>query len=179
MKNIILLTMLAIPLSMPAFAADAGTEKNSAQVSQEEQNFDNRITQMQEQMTVMHAQMNQIRQTTDPQERQKLIQEHWNTMQKTRGLMDGMWGPGRRGGPGGPMMGGPGGPMMGGAGGPMMGGRGGPMMGGSGGPMMWNEYRRMSPEQMRRRQYMMDQYMGMQQQMMDQMMEHQGYMWKQ
>ncbi len=170
MKNILLITMLAIPLSMSAFAADAKTGKNSAQVSREEQNFDKRIAQMQEQMTVMHAQMDQIRQTTDPQERQKLIQNHWNTMQNARGMMDGMWGHGRMDGRGGPMMGGPGGPMMN--------GRGGPMMGGPSGPMMWNEYRHMSPEQMKQRQYMMDQYMGIQQQMMDQMMEHQGYMWQ-
>lgn len=167
MKNILLPMMLAITFSMPAFAADAKTEKNSAQASKEEQNFDDRIAQMQGQMAVMHAQMDQIRQTSDPKERQKLIQEHWDTMQKARGMMDGMWGPGRMGGPGGPMMGGG-----------MMGGRGGPMMGGRGGPMMWNDYRHMSPEQMKQRQYMMYQYMGMQQQMMDQMMEHQGYMWQ-
>jgi len=157
MKRIYILMMLIIPLSMLAFAADATTGKNSAQAGQEEQNFDNRIAQMQEQMTVMHAQMDQIRQTTDPQERQKLIDEHWDTMQKARGIMDGMWGPGWMGGRG---------PMM-----------GGPMMGGRGGPMMWNDYRRMNPEQLKQRQYMMDQYMGMQQLMIDQMMEHQGYMW--
>jgi hypothetical protein len=46
----------------------------------------------------MQVQMDQIRQTTDPQERQKLIQEQWNTMQKARGIMDGMWRPGRMGG---------------------------------------------------------------------------------
>ena len=150
MKKFLLLTMLAIPLSMPAFADEAKTEKNSAQVSQEEQNFENRIAQMQGQMALMHAQMDQIRQATDPKERQKLIQEHWDTMQKARGMMDGMWGPGR------------------------MGGRGGPMMGGQ---MMWKDFQSMSPEQLKQHQYMMDQYMGMQQQMMDQMMEHQGYMW--
>ncbi len=158
MKNILLITMLAIPLSMPAFADDAKTGKNPAQISREEQNFDNSVAQMQEQMTLMQAQMDQIRQTTDPHERQKLLEEHWNTMQNARGMMDGMWGPGRMGGP-------------------MMRGPGGPMMRGPGGPMIWNEYRRMSPDQLKQRQYMMDQYMGMQQQMIDQMMEHQGYMW--
>ncbi len=45
------------------------------------------------------------------------------------------------------------------------------------GPMMWGDYQRLTPEQLKQRQYMMDQYMGLQQQMMEQMMDQQGYMW--
>ncbi|MDE2431149.1 MAG: hypothetical protein KGM99_20700 [Burkholderiales bacterium] len=122
-------------------------------------------------MRTMHEQMAKIQQTQDPQERQKLLQEHWATMQSGMGLMRGMWGPGMMGGPGfrGGMMGG--GP---GSGPGMMGG--GPGMGWHG---MGRYYSRLTPEQMKQRQYMMDQYMGMQQQMMDNMLQHQNYMWGQ
>ena len=95
----------------------------------------------------MQEQMEKIRQTQDPQERQKLLQEHWVTMQSGMEMMQGMWGPGMMGCCGaGPMMGRPG----------MMGWRG-----------MGDYYSRLTPEQLKQRQYMMDQYMGMQQQMMD------------
>jgi hypothetical protein len=42
---------------------------------------------------------------------------------------------------------------------------------------MGGYYSKLTPEQMKQRQYMMDRYMGMQQRMMDHMMEHQHYMW--
>jgi len=52
---------------------------------------------------------------------------------------------------------------------------GGPgMMGWRG---MGGYYSKLTPEQMKQRQYMMDQYLGMQQQMMNQMMYQQNYMW--
>ena len=44
----------------------------------------------------MQAQMDRIRQTQDPQERQRLLQEHWTTMQNAMSR----W----HGGPGGMMM---------------------------------------------------------------------------
>lgn len=49
------------------------------------------------------------------------------------------------------------------------------------GPMMdWNGmspyYSKLTPEQLKQRQYMMEQYMGMQQNMMNQMMQ-QNYIW--
>lgn len=50
------------------------------------------------------------------------------------------------------------------------------MMGGGWGHMR-GYYSNLSPEQLRQRQYMMDQYMPMQQMMMDHMMRHQQYMW--
>lgn len=156
MKKILLLAMLALPVSMPTFAGDAQTGKKAAQVQPSDQDFDKRVAQMQEQMKQMQAQMDKIRQTQDPQERQKLLREHWTTMQNAQGMMYDMRGPG----------------MMGCCMGSNM--MGGHMMNG---PMMWGDYQRLSPEQLKQRQYMMDQYMGMQQQMMDQMMEHQGYMW--
>ena len=66
---------------------------------------DAQVAKMQELMTQMNDQMSKLRQTTDPAERQKLMQEHWTTMQSAMTLMQGAWA----GGKGGPMMG----PMMG------------------------------------------------------------------
>jgi hypothetical protein len=111
----------------------------------------------------MQEQMDKIRQTQDPQTRQKLLQDHWATMQNNMQMMHGMWGPG---GGMGCCMGGPGmGPGM------MM---GGPMMGWG---QMGGYYSKLTPEQLKQRQYMMDQYVPMQQMMMDHMMQHQQYMW--
>lgn len=106
---------------------------------------DQQFARMQEQMRLMQSQMDRLGKTTDPAERQRLLDEHWTAMQK----------------------------FMADAHGPMMRGHmmGGPMMGG--GPMMWKDYRELTPEQLRRRQYMMDRWMPMQQMMMDQMMQHQ------
>ena len=61
-------------------------------------------------MTQMQGQMDQIRKTQDPQERQKLMQQHWDTMQSAMNIMHSMWGTGMMG----PGMMGHG--MMGGAG---------------------------------------------------------------
>jgi hypothetical protein len=93
--------------------------------------------------------MEKIQQTQDPQQRQKLLQEHWSAMQNAMSMMNGMWGAG----------------MMG----------RGHMMGGSH-KMGWHDYANMTPEQQSQRQYMMDRYTGMQQMMMDNMMKHQNYM---
>ncbi len=124
--------------------------------------FDKQLVQMRDYMAQMQAQMGKIAQTQDPQERQRLLQEHWTSMQAAMSVMHGMWGPGGAGccGSGAGMMG----PGM------MM---GGPMMG-------WGQMRRyysgLTPEQIRQRQYMVDQYMPMQQMMMDHMMWHQRWM---
>ena len=104
--------------------------------------------------------MNRIRRTQDPKERQRLLQEHEATMQRVITAMHGMWGLGMLGGPG--MMHGPG-MMMGGPG--MMGWRD-----------MRGYYTNLTPEQLRQRQYMTDQYTGMQQMMMDHMMMRQQWM---
>jgi hypothetical protein len=115
---------------------------------------------MQEQMRLMQSQMEQLGKTQEPAERQRLLQSHWTAMQQMMTTMHGAWGG-----------------MMGccaagaqGTSGHMM---GGPMMGGH---MMWNDYRSLTPEQLRQRQYMMDRWMPMQQMMMDQMMQHQQWM---
>lgn len=41
---------------------------------------------------------------------------------------------------------------------------------------MWNDYSKLTPEQLKHRQYMMDRWMPMQQRMMDHMMQHQHWM---
>lgn len=153
---------LCLIAGVPGYAQPSGNAGKSAQGQPQSPNitdFDKQAAQVQEHIQKMQEQMEKIRQTQDPQERQRLLQEHWATMQNGMGVMQGMWGPG----------------MMGGhmRGGPM---RGGPMMGWHG---MEGYYSRLTPEQMKQRQYMMDQYMGMQQHMMNHMMMHQNYLWRQ
>lgn len=166
MKFATLTVVLALGLiaGVPAHAQPASNADKSAQGQPQPQppnitDFDRQAVQVQEHIQKMQEQMERIRQTQDPQERQRLLQEHWATMQNGMGMMQGMWGPGMMGGPmrGGPM-----------SGGPMMGWRG-----------MEGYYSKLTPEQMKQRQYMMDQYMGMQQQMMSHMMMHQNYLWRQ
>lgn len=149
---------LALFSIAPVSAQQYGSTEKGAQAQRNAPNvaeFDKQAAQVQENIKVMQEQMDKIRQTQDPQARQKLLQEHWATMQSGMGMMHGMWGPG----------------MMGCcAGGPMMGGH---MMGWRG---MGGYYSKLTPEQIKQRQYMMDRYMGMQQMMMNHMMQHQNYM---
>ena len=59
--------------------------------------------QMREQMKTMQEQMNKIAQTSDPQERQRLMQEHWQSMYQNMQTMRGMgwmWSGGSMIGPG-------------------------------------------------------------------------------
>jgi hypothetical protein len=117
--------------------------------------FDHDMAKAQENLKKMQEQMSLIQKTTDPAQRHKLMQEHQAMMQQG---MQGMTG------------------MMGCCGGGMMGGHmkgNGPMMGWK---QMSSHYSRMTPEQMKQHQYMMERYMGMQQMMMEQMMQHQQNM---
>ena len=160
MKNTILAAALSAVVlsSMPALAQPAsGAQANLEPPNVQE--FDKRMAQAQENMKKMQEQMDKINQTQDPEARQKLLQEHWATMQNNMQMMHGMWAPGMMGCCGGA-------PMMG------QGRMGGRMMGGP----MWGDYRRLTPEQLKQRQFMMEQYMPMQQMMMDQMMQHQQWM---
>jgi hypothetical protein len=140
----------------PAFAQQAGSsqpEGVAAAQAPAPQEVDKQVAAMQEQMKKMQQQMAKIQQTQDPQQRQKLLKEHWETMQGAMTMMNNAWGG-----------------MM---------GAGQSMMGGHmtmGGPMMWGNYQQLTPEQLKQRQYMMDQWMPMQQMMMGQMMMHQHWM---
>lgn len=171
MKKTILAAVLSAFLlsALPALAQQMPPANKDSQVNQQAPDvakFDKQMVQIQENLQRMQVQMDKIRQSQDPQERQRLLQEHWTTMQSAMGMMHGMWGPG----------------MMGCcASGPMMGrhmkdrhmmdrhmmDRG----------AMGDYYSKLTPEQMKQRQYMMDRYMRMQQMMMDHMMQHQHHMW--
>ena len=170
-KTFLITAMSALMLSItPVFAESAAPDDKAAQAKASVPNvaeYDKQMAQAQEYMKKMQEQMDKIRQTQDPQERQKLLQEHWITMQGNMQMMHGMWGSGGMGGMG-CCMGGRG--MMGH--GMMM---GDPTMGWG---HMGSYYSKLTPEQMKQRQYMMDRYMGMQQMMMDHMMQHQQYMWQ-
>lgn len=160
--NIVGAALLALASQPAVFAAgdkDAPPPASTPPASTPAE-ADRQFAQMQEQMRLMQSQMERIAKTQDPAERQRLLEEHWASMQKAMGQMHGAWG----GGMGGPGLGGHG---MGGHG---MGGHG------MGGPMMWKDYRALTPEQLRERQYMMDRWMPMHQMMMDQMMQHQHWM---
>jgi len=99
------------------------------------------------QMAQMQEQMDRIRKTKDPKERQKLMDEHMRSMNEEMTMMRGMGG----------------GMMMG-----MMGGKPGSM-----GPGMMGGGQGMDPKQ---RQDMMEKRMDMMQMMMEQMMQHQQMM---
>ena len=115
------LVLALVTLGQPALAQQPQpADKSAAQAAQPSvQEFDKRMAQLQETMKQMQAQMDKVRQTQDPQERQRLLQEHWNSMQAGMATMHGMWGPAGAGccaggtgmGPGmmmsGPMMGWP------------------------------------------------------------------------
>ncbi|ALE58944.1 hypothetical protein P0D87_19375 [Paraburkholderia sp. RL17-368-BIF-A] len=159
------LVAMAAGIALASAVSQAASKDTSAPQSSSKSQppaaaeFDKNLAQVQEQMKTMQAQMDQIRKTQDPQERQKLLEQHWATMQSAMTIMHGMWGPGMMGhgmGPG----------MMGGAGPEMMGGGWGHMGG---------YYSRLTPEQLRQRQYMTDQYLQMQQEMMNNMMWQQQY----
>jgi hypothetical protein len=155
-KTIVTVALAAMVLSTAPLQAQQTTP--AVRVAQAQQaapsleEFDKQMAQIQENLKKMQEQMDKIRQTQNPQERQRLLQEHGTTMQGTMTRMHGMWGPGG---------------MMGCcAGSPMMGGH----------MMSWKDYQHLTPEQMKQRQYMMGQYMSIQQMMMDHMMQHQYWM---
>jgi hypothetical protein len=161
MKQLILASALvAIAFaSQPALSQTPKSADNAAQTQPPAPNpaeFDKQLVQMREHMQTMQAQMDKIAKTQDPQERQRLLQEHGNSMQAAMSVMHGMWGGGGAGCCNGQGMMGPG------------------MMMGWG--HMRGYYSKLTPEQLRQRQYMMDQYLPMQQMMMNHMMQHQMYM---
>ena len=159
MKRILPTVLIAMTLFSPLLHA-ASKDVGAAQAAPKSQTqkpaeFDKNLAKLQQLMTQMQGQMDQIRKTQDPQERQKLMQQHWDTMQSAMNIMHSMWGTGMMG----PGMMGHG--MMGGA--------------GPGWGHMDGYYSNLTPEQLRQRQYMTDQYLRMQQEMMNNMMWHQHY----
>jgi hypothetical protein len=162
---------LALALSCTAYAqkdpAPDSASPPAGKATPDPKAFDRDMAAMNEKMKEMHALMDKIAQATDPAERDKLLRQHWDLMRDAMGRMHGMWGRG--------MMGCCAAAAPEGRQGPMPGwGQGkGPMMGWGG---MHGYYSKLTPEQMRRRQYMADSYMGMQQMMLDHMMWQQHWM---
>lgn len=166
MKRSVLIGVAAGALlaSLPSVAQAQATAKGQhALAAPDVRTFDRLMGEAQAQMQRMHEQMDRLRQTQDPQERQALMHQHWTAMQNAMTAMRGMWGPATMG------CCATGGTATHGAGmtdsGHMM-GRGN----------MHGYYSKLTLDQMRRREYMMDQYLGMQQSMMDQMMRRQEWM---
>ncbi len=137
-------------------AKTSSTQSETKLVNVDE--FNQKVTIVQENFKKMQEQMDQIHRTTDFSERQRLLGEHWATMQSNAKVMQEIWGQGltnccNRGGH-------------------MMDGR----YLGRRGPI-GSYYSEMTPEELQRHQYMLERYMGMQQNMMNQMMMHQNYRW--
>ena len=153
-SKLVALALAGVLFPALTLAQQASSAAEPTQQSMNIEQFDQEMAKAQENLKKMQDQMGLIHKTTDPVQRQKLMQDHQAMMQQGMLMMKG---------------------MMGCCGG-MMGGR----MMGSGHMMGWGQmsshYAGMTPEQMKQHQYMMDRYMGMQQMMMDQMMQHQQQM---
>ncbi|WP_339546721.1 hypothetical protein [Pseudomonas sp. RA_35y_Pfl2_P32] len=94
------LAVLFLTASLAPLWALAAEQPQVPQAQQQAPNvaeFDKQMVQAQDIFKKMQAQMEQIQQTQDPQQRQKLLQEHWNTMQNGMSMMNGMRGPGMMG----------------------------------------------------------------------------------
>jgi periplasmic protein CpxP/Spy len=93
MKTI--LTVAAFTVLLAACAAPPKADSNQAPsgvATPSASSADAPHTAMQEHMKKMHAQMEKIRQTADPTERQKLMAEHMQAMHDGMGMMCGMGG---------------------------------------------------------------------------------------
>lgn len=160
--RLMITAMMAAALSVPlAFAETPAKTDKAATPAASDAEMDKYYAAMQERYKKMQDQMARLNKTTDPKERQKILEEHWKTMHEG---MDTMMG---RGGMGYGMMGGKG--MMGPGGGGMGMGPGG-RMGAGPGPGMGP----MTPEMIDLRQRRMEQRMDMMQMMMDQLIQRQG-----
>ena len=104
MKTSILISaIVACALSAPIVSAQEKPAPTKPAMSMD---MDKHMGQMQEKMKAMQAQMDTIRNTTDPKERQILMQAHMQAMQENMKMMRGMGGPMMGGQKGGGMMGG-------------------------------------------------------------------------
>ncbi|SEU23260.1 hypothetical protein SAMN03159335_04095 [Burkholderia cepacia] len=155
MKKLIVAVVASLTVSgqlLPNIAATqtAPTKKSAAAPALSTAQFDKQLAQVQEQMKTMQAQMDQIRQTQDPQERQRLMQQALgHDAERHERDARSLWGPG------------------------MMRGGGGCCGGGWG--HMRSYYSNLTPEQLRQRQYMTDQYLNMQQMMNNMMWDQQHW----
>jgi hypothetical protein len=138
MKTLLIAALTTLLFTVPFIHVQA----DSHEQGESQEKWSRYTQQWRERMNTMHNQMDRIQQTKDPEERQRLLEEHWKTMDKQMADMRTMEG------------------MMGG----MMGG-----MHGRRGDQGRGNMHMMDPEQ--RDTYMQDR-MDMMQMMMEQMMQH-------
>ncbi|HSG56771.1 MAG TPA: periplasmic heavy metal sensor, partial [Paracoccaceae bacterium] len=105
-KPLLLTPLTALALGVPQVNAQTAAPAESRASDAETDRF---YGAMQERYRLMQEQIQRIRQTKDPKERQRLMREHWQTVHEGAGMMGGGWdmGYGMMGGYGmGPGMGG-------------------------------------------------------------------------
>lgn len=96
MKNAIMISAIAAcALAAPIASAQ---DKHTHDKPATSMDMDKHMSQMQEKMKAMQAQMDTIRTVTDPAVRQRLMQEHMQAMQESMKAMHGMGGGMMRGG---------------------------------------------------------------------------------
>jgi len=167
MKSRLIAFSLAAVLVVPLAMAEAPAKAEKKAVPAADADMDKYYAAMQERYKKMQEQMERLRKTTDPKERQKIWEEHWLTMHEGMNMMMGRGGMGP-----GMMMGGMGpGAGMGPRGG--MGAGMGPRGGMGPGAACGALGAQATPEQMAYCQRRLEQRMDMMQMMMDQMLEHQ------
>ena len=82
-KVLLLSSMLMLPLPLVANAADKPAAEKATQTEQvapDVAKFDAQMAEIQKNLQKMQEQMDKINQTQDPQERQRLLKDHWTTM---------------------------------------------------------------------------------------------------
>jgi len=100
MKKLIPIAMLiTLGMSCPVIAADDAAAA-APQATTDTKAFDQQMSQMQDLMKQMQEQMRNIDAAKSGAERQKLLTQHWNSMQQGMQMMHNMWGSGMMG----PMM---------------------------------------------------------------------------
>lgn len=88
--SLIISAIVACALSAPIASAQ---DKHAHDKPAMSMDMEKHMSQVQEKMKAMQAQMDKIRDTTDPKERQKLMREHMQAMQENMKAMHGMGGP--------------------------------------------------------------------------------------
>lgn len=92
-KPLLFATLTMLSLGAPQIQAQtsAPAQSKATAPDKEEDQF---YGAMQERYRLMQEQMQKIRQTRDPAERRRLMQEHWQTVHEGGGMMGGGWGMG-------------------------------------------------------------------------------------
>ena len=92
-KPLLLAPLTALALGVPhVYAQTAAPAESQSAASDAE--TDRYYGALQERCRLMQEQVQKIRQTKDPEERRRLMREHWQTMHEGGGMMDGGWGMG-------------------------------------------------------------------------------------